>query len=61
MAQQQDSPTGIPSRPLGKTGQRVSIIGVGGFHVGMPGCDGKLEPFKTTRSGSPYHFKQHGE
>ena len=25
------------------------------------GSDGKLEPYKTTRYGSPYHFKQHGE
>ena len=27
----------------------------------MPGSDGKLEPFKTTRYGSDYHFKQHGQ
>jgi len=26
-----------------------------------PGGDGKLEPFKTTRYGSAYHFRQHGE
>lgn len=25
----------IPRRPLGKTGEEVSIIGMGGFHVGM--------------------------
>ena len=26
----------IPYRPLGKTGEKVSIIGVGGFHIGVP-------------------------
>jgi aryl-alcohol dehydrogenase-like predicted oxidoreductase len=26
--------TGIPTRPLGKTGERVSIIGLGGWHIG---------------------------
>ena len=26
-----------------------------------PGSDGKLERYKTTRYGSAYHFKQHGE
>ncbi len=25
------------------------------------GSDGKLEKYKTTRYGSPYHFRQHGE
>src|SRR5579863_1998694 len=27
-------PDQIPRRPLGKTGQQVSIIGVGGYHLG---------------------------
>jgi aryl-alcohol dehydrogenase-like predicted oxidoreductase len=26
----------IPTRPLGRTGERVSIIGLGGFHIGRP-------------------------
>jgi aryl-alcohol dehydrogenase-like predicted oxidoreductase len=26
----------IPKRTLGRTGQRVSIIGVGGYHIGQP-------------------------
>lgn len=34
VADQVDSPAGLPTRPLGKTGQRVSIIGLGGYHVG---------------------------
>ena len=33
-AQQRDSPSGIPTRPLGTTGQRVSIVGLGGYHIG---------------------------
>ncbi len=36
LAEQQDDPSGIPTRPLGKTGQRVSIIGIGGYHIGVP-------------------------
>jgi predicted aldo/keto reductase-like oxidoreductase len=26
----------MPMRPLGKTGANVSIVGLGGFHIGMP-------------------------
>jgi predicted aldo/keto reductase-like oxidoreductase len=34
LAEQQDSPAGLPTRPLGKTGQRVSILCLGGWHIG---------------------------
>ena len=34
LADQQDSPNGLPTRPLGKTGQRVSILCLGGWHIG---------------------------
>jgi aryl-alcohol dehydrogenase-like predicted oxidoreductase len=34
LADQQDSPAGIPTRPLGKTGERVSIVCLGGWHIG---------------------------
>lgn len=34
-AAQEDHPSGVPTRPLGKTGQRVSIIGLGGHHIGV--------------------------
>ncbi len=33
MSQAQGS---IPRRPLGKTGETVSLLGVGGFHIGVP-------------------------
>lgn len=36
LANQEDSATGIPTRPLGKTGERVSIVGLGGYHIGLP-------------------------
>jgi aryl-alcohol dehydrogenase-like predicted oxidoreductase len=26
----------VPYRPLGRTGERVSIVGVGGYHIGVP-------------------------
>jgi aryl-alcohol dehydrogenase-like predicted oxidoreductase len=29
----------IPTRPFGRTGERVSAIGLGGFHVGVPDTD----------------------
>ena len=29
----------IPTRPFGRTGEQVSIIGLGGFHVGLPATD----------------------
>lgn len=32
LARQQHSPAGLPTRPLGNTGLRVSIIGYGGWH-----------------------------
>ncbi|NJK95748.1 MAG: hypothetical protein HC905_13295 [Bacteroidales bacterium] len=31
MGMQQNSSTGIPTRPLGKTGERITIIGYGGW------------------------------
>jgi uncharacterized protein len=33
LAAQEDSPDGIPKRPLGNTGEMVSIVGLGGFHI----------------------------
>ena len=36
-AQDDGSKTGIPTRPLGKTGVRVSIICLGGWHIGRAG------------------------
>ena len=32
-AKQKDSPSGIPTRPLGKTGEQISIIGLGGHTI----------------------------
>lgn len=34
--------SGVPMRTLGRTGEKVSIVGIGGFHIGMPGQDAKL-------------------
>jgi predicted aldo/keto reductase-like oxidoreductase len=35
LAEQQDSPNGVPTRPLGKTGVRIPIVGLGGYHMGI--------------------------
>ena len=32
-------PLEIPTRPFGRTGERVSVLGLGGFHVGIPDTD----------------------
>jgi uncharacterized protein len=34
LASAADNAKGVPMRPLGKTGQRVSIIALGGWHIG---------------------------
>jgi uncharacterized protein len=34
LADQEPHPAGIPTRPLGKTGERVAIVGLGGYHIG---------------------------
>jgi aryl-alcohol dehydrogenase-like predicted oxidoreductase len=36
---------GIPYRPLGRTGEKVSLVGIGGYHLGRPGVD----PQEATR------------
>jgi predicted aldo/keto reductase-like oxidoreductase len=33
---QADNPSGIPTRTLGHTGQQVSMLGLGGYHLGNP-------------------------
>ena len=33
VAAQEESPAGIPTRPLGKTGEKVSIVALGGWHI----------------------------
>ena len=34
VAAQEESPAGIPTRPLGKTGEKVSVVALGGWHIG---------------------------
>ena len=34
--------SGIPRRPLGRTGEQVSVIGLGGWHIGIKGVDEAL-------------------
>jgi predicted aldo/keto reductase-like oxidoreductase len=29
----------IPRRPLGRTGEKVSMVGIGGYHIGAPSID----------------------
>ncbi len=37
LAMQDDGDGGIATRPLGRTGERVPIVGLGGYHIGVPG------------------------
>ncbi len=39
LAGQKDSDSGVPTRPLGKTGVDVSIVGLGGWDIGKVGKD----------------------
>ena len=34
LADQEDTGSGLPTRPLGKTGEKVSILCLGGWHIG---------------------------
>jgi aryl-alcohol dehydrogenase-like predicted oxidoreductase len=36
LALQNDSDAGIPTRPLGRSGERIPIVGLGGYHIGNP-------------------------
>ena len=36
LSMQQDSATGIPTRPLGRAEERIPIVGLGGYHIGVP-------------------------
>ena len=33
---QAENPSGIPTRTLGHSGQQVSMLGLGGYHIGNP-------------------------
>jgi uncharacterized protein len=34
--------SGVPMRRLGRTGEKVSVVGIGGYHLGKPDLDAKL-------------------
>jgi hypothetical protein len=34
-----DTKNGVPMRILGHTGEKVSMVGVGGYHLARPGVD----------------------
>jgi aryl-alcohol dehydrogenase-like predicted oxidoreductase len=36
LAMQRDGDGGIPTRPLARTGEFVPIVGLGGYHIGVP-------------------------
>src|SRR3979490_2439920 len=42
-------PMAIETRPLGRTGEQVSMLGLGGFHIGNPGVHGR-EAIKIIRT-----------
>ncbi|HET6765042.1 MAG TPA: aldo/keto reductase [Longimicrobiaceae bacterium] len=42
MAQRDDTPASMPYRVLGRTGERVSAIGLGGWHLALPSVDEKM-------------------
>jgi hypothetical protein len=42
---------GLTTRPLGKTGRRVSMLCLGGWHIGF--IESEKEAITTPRSGMP--------
>jgi predicted aldo/keto reductase-like oxidoreductase len=48
MAQAENS-SGMPTRTLGRTGQQVSMLGLGGYHIGNPS---EAEATKTVRTAA---------
>ena len=45
-----DTKNGIPLRTLGHTGEKVSIVGIGGYHLGRPGVE-EEESIRIVRTG----------
>ena len=45
-----DTNTGVPMRTLGHTGEKVSMVGIGGYHLAKPGVDAD-ESIRIVRTG----------
>jgi predicted aldo/keto reductase-like oxidoreductase len=45
-----DTKNGVPMRTLGHTGERVSMLGIGGYHLGRPGVS-EEESVRIVRTG----------
>lgn len=45
-----DTKDGVPMRTLGHTGEKVSMVGIGGYHLGRPGVS-EEESIRIVRTG----------
>jgi uncharacterized protein len=45
-----DTKNGVPMHTLGHTGEKVSIVGIGGYHLGRPGVE-EQESIRIVRTG----------
>ncbi|MGA8437885.1 MAG: aldo/keto reductase [Candidatus Sulfotelmatobacter sp.] len=45
-----DTTNGVPTRTLGHTGEKVSMVGIGGYHLGRPGVNVN-ESIRIVRTG----------
>ena len=45
-----DTKNGVPMRTLGHTGEKVSMVGIGGYHLGRPGVK-EEESIRIVRTG----------
>src|ERR1700756_1824818 len=45
-----ETKNGVPMRTLGHTGEKVSMVGIGGYHLGRPGVDVE-ESVRIVRTG----------
>ncbi len=73
LAAQEESPQGLPVRPLGSTGEKVTIIGLGGYNIGNPeqrelldnskakAAGGQIEQYKIGDWGCDWFHNQTGQ
>jgi uncharacterized protein len=45
-----ETKNGVPMRTLGRTGEKVSMVGIGGYHLGRPGVS-EEESIRIVRTG----------
>src|SRR5260370_9687369 len=63
IAAQGQSGAGIPKRPLGRTGLEVSVLGIGGYHLGSADTDAEATQIvnEALDSGGDFFYNAWGD